>query len=77
MLNPCILKRLENKGLSVMLNTITGFDTEFELLSSLDKRNDLISVQLVSNTGFYVKVPKILSSTIDSRDFNLHFTDGG
>lgn len=57
MIHPNILRRLKNKGLTVVLNSITGFDSEYEIKSSLNMTNELLSVQLASNSNMYIKIP--------------------
>lgn len=59
MIHPNIAKKLRKRGLSVVLNTFTGFDSEYELESSRFLTNELISIQLASNTNYYLKVPYI------------------
>lgn len=71
MINPVISNRLKNKGLSILLNTITGFDSEYELESSLKMSNNLLSIQLASNTSFYVKVPIINREPLKPTDFSV------
>lgn len=71
MINPVILNRLKNKGLSILLNTTTGFDSEYELKSSLENTNNLLSIQLASNTSFYVKVPIICREPLNHSDFGI------
>lgn len=57
MIHPNILDRIRNRGLTIVLNSITGFDSEYEIKSSHDMTNELLSVQLASNSNMYVKVP--------------------
>jgi len=57
LLHPVILKRLASKGLSVTLNTFSGFDTEYELKSSVTMENRLLSCQLAVSTNAYLIVP--------------------
>ena len=45
--------------MSVILNSIVGFDCEYDLISSSKKINDLISIQLAGSTNIIVKVPII------------------
>lgn len=59
MINPYIRDKISNKGLSILLNTIVGYDSEYELSSSLKMTNDLLSVQLAGNTGLVLKVPVV------------------
>lgn len=58
MIHPNILNRIRSKGLTIVLNSITGFDSEYEIKSSVDMTNELLSVQLASNSNIYIKVPK-------------------
>ena len=55
--DPIIRVKITNKGLSILLNSIVGYDSEYELRSSKDMINDLLSVQLAGNTSFILKVP--------------------
>ena len=71
MINPCIIKKLSNNGLTVLLNTFTGFDSEYELKSSLKKTNDLLSIQLASTTNISLKIPVINKDPISVNDFNI------
>lgn len=74
MLNPVIKDKLSNRGLSIALNTYAGYDSEYELSSSLDKTNELLSVQLAVNTGLYVKVPIVDVEPIKISDYNERFS---
>jgi hypothetical protein len=73
MIHPFIVSKLENKGITVLLNTVAGYDSEYELISSLNKTNELLSVQLASNTSMYIKVPII--NTDDIKPTDLHILD--
>ena len=70
MINPSLSDRLKNRGLTIGLNTFTGYDSEYELESSLNKTNELLSIQLASNTSFNIKVPLINFDGIRMSDFN-------
>lgn len=59
MIHPFIKNRVRSKGLFVYLNTISGYDAEYELKSSLDKTNKLLSIQLACNSYISVKVPNV------------------
>lgn len=72
MIHPVIKERLSNKGISITLNTFSGFDSEYELESSLNKTNKLISIQLAVNTGMYVKVPIIGKKSLTVSDITIH-----
>ena len=74
MLNPALKDKLSNRGLSISLNTYAGYDSEYELSSSLNKTNELLSIQLAVNTGFYVKVPIVDVEPLKITDFNERFT---
>lgn len=51
MIHPLIKDKLSNRGLSLVLNTYVGYDSEYELASSMENTNELISIQLAVNTG--------------------------
>ncbi|KAI5849913.1 hypothetical protein GGS23DRAFT_591648 [Durotheca rogersii] len=71
MIHPVISKKLQNKGITVLLNSISGFDSEFELKSSLEKLNVLLSVQIAVNSCIYIKVPIIKIDGIKHSDFGI------
>lgn len=50
-IHPLIKDKLSNRGLSLVLNTYVGYDSEYELASSMENTNELISIQLAVNTG--------------------------
>jgi hypothetical protein len=72
MINPGIRDKIINKGLSVILNSIVGYDSEYDLNSSSLKINDLLSIQLAGSTNIIVKVPIITS--YNKGDFELEVT---
>lgn len=72
MLHPSIANKLRNRGLSISLNTFTGYDSEYELKSSLKMTNGLLSVQLATNTSLYLKVPIIDKEELKPSDFNIN-----
>jgi hypothetical protein len=59
MIHPIISEKMRNKGITIFLSSIVGYDCEYELESSLKKLNNLLSIQIASNTSFYVKIPLI------------------
>jgi 6-pyruvoyl-tetrahydropterin synthase len=69
MINPNIKNRLSNKGLSIILNTLVGFDSEFVHHSTGDSTNKLLSIQLAGSTGLVLKVP--LNKPYSSKDFRI------
>lgn len=71
MLHPVLKDRIKNKGILVTLNSITGFDSEYDLKSSLEKTNTLLSIQLASNSYLNVKVPDVSFSALEVQDFNI------
>lgn len=71
MIHPFIISKLENKGITVLLNTIVGYDSEYELISSIEKTNELLSVQLASNTSIYIKVPIINTDNLNPYDLPI------
>ena len=68
MLHPFIKNRVRSKGLFVYLNTISGYDAEYELVSSLEKLNKLISIQLACNSYISVKVPNVKMEPLSIND---------
>ena len=71
MIHPSIVNKLQNKGISLLLNNITGYDSEYELQSSLEKVNELLSVQLASVSSLYVKIPIIDKEALTVSDLNI------
>lgn len=57
-LDPSIREKLQKRGISVIQNVYTGFDTEYHLKSEEKYLNHLLSVQLAVNTRLIVKLPK-------------------
>ena len=55
-LDPSLRSKLQKKGISIIQNIYTGFDTEYKRVDS--KFNKLISVQLAVNTKTLLKIPK-------------------
>lgn len=72
MIHPFISTKMKNKGVSVLLNTIAGFDSEYELKSSLEMVNELLSVQLASYTNLYVKVPRVEPLALNYKELKIH-----
>lgn len=77
MIHPNFRKKITNRGLSIILNSLVGYDSEYELNSSLKKMNDLLSVQLAGSTGLVLKVPVIDKNPIDSSYLNSCLASGG
>lgn len=75
MIHPCIVNKISKKGISLMLNTFSGFDSEYELESSLELKNELISIQIASTTSLYVKVPKVKIDPLQSTDFKFGYKE--
>jgi len=60
-IDPSIKDHLGKKGLSVVQNIYTGFDTEYYMFEdpiALSRKNILLSAQLSVNTKTYLKIPK-------------------
>jgi len=70
MIHPAINKRLCNRGVNVLMNTFTGYDSEYDLSCSSTMTNELISIQLASQTSFYVKVPNIEWGSVQWIEFS-------
>lgn len=79
-IDPSVRVKLQKRGISVIQNIYTGFDTEYKNINS--KYNDLISVQLTVNTKTLLKLPKyseyVLSSldTLSSKEYKIHCGEG-
>jgi hypothetical protein len=71
MLHPIINKKLSNRGISVQLNAFSGYDAEFIELDELNFINKVLSMQLATNAGLYVKVPIIDVEPLRSNDFSI------
>lgn len=63
-LDTSIRRSLQKRGINVIQNIQTGFDTEYVNLTSLTNR--LLSVQLATNTVTYLKIPKVNPYVISS-----------
>lgn len=59
MIHPVIRNKITNKGISIVLNTVVGYDAEFQTISSLKMINELLSIQLAGRTDIVLKVPII------------------
>jgi len=76
-IDPSIRKKLLKRGISVIKNIYTGFDTEYVNLNM--KFNKMLSVQLAVNTKIYLRVPKYSEydfSTIDTlkgKEYKIHY----
>jgi hypothetical protein len=57
MLHPSISNRIKKRGITILLSSVAGFDCEYEIDSSLDMSNRLLSTQISSNSTMYIKVP--------------------
>ena len=65
-LDSSIRKSLSKRGVNVLQNIYTGFDTEY--YAKTEKFNELLSVQLAVNIRTYLKIPQLKSfelSTVD------------
>jgi hypothetical protein len=62
-LDPFIRIQIQKRGITVISNTYTGFDTEYKLLDMKSNRNVLISVQSAVQNRILIKLP--LYSTHD------------
>lgn len=79
-IDPSVRAKLQKRGISIIQNIYTGFDTEYKNRNF--KYNDLISVQLAVNTKTLLKLPKyseyVLSSldTLSSKEYKIHYGEG-
>jgi len=65
-LDPSLRNKLQKKGISIIQNIYTGFDTEYKNIDT--KHNKLISVQLAVNTKTLLKIPKYRKYELSSLD---------
>ena len=65
-LDPSLRNKLQKKGISIMQNIYTGFDTEYKNIDTT--RNKLISVQLAVNTKTLLKIPRYRNYELCSLD---------
>jgi hypothetical protein len=76
-LDPSIRKSLQKRGLTVLKNIFTGFDTEYTNIDQ--KYNELLSVQLSVSSRIVLKIPRnriySLSNvhSLSNRDYPLKF----
>nr|ALO50159.1 ORF1 [Pleospora typhicola] len=75
MIHPNFRDKVSNRGLSIILNSLVGYDSEYELNSSLRKTNDLLSIQLAGSTGLVLKVPLMDERPVTSNYLNSNLTD--
>ena len=66
---------MRNRGITVLLNTITGYDCEYGLNSSLNLTNDLISIQLASTSYCYLKIPFLEKEYFDFNHIDLKLSN--
>src|SRR6266516_2277539 len=65
-IDPSIRIKLQKRGISVIQNIYTGFDTEYKCIKP--GYNDLISVQLAVNTKNLLKIPKYSEYELSTLD---------
>jgi hypothetical protein len=63
-IDPSIRVKIQKKGISIIQNIYTGFDTEYKNINITE--NKLISVQLAVNTKTLLKVPKYTEYKLSS-----------
>jgi hypothetical protein len=56
-LDPYLRMQVQKRGITIIQNTYTGFDTEYELIDYNKSLNKLISIQLAMKTRTMVKIP--------------------
>jgi hypothetical protein len=74
MLHPVLKDRVKKKGIYVTLNSITGYDAEYELNSSSENTNTLLSIQLASDSNLSVKIPNVNLPPLEVDDFQIKGT---
>jgi len=65
-LDPSIRNKIQKRGVSILQNVYTGFDTEYKNIGPL--HNSLISVQLAVNTKTILKLPKYSKYELSTLD---------
>lgn len=75
-INPNIRSKISNKGLSVLLKTVDGFDSEYVFKSSMEMKNDLLSIQLADNTGMVLKIPLVDHTHLTPKDLRCSIFPG-
>lgn len=70
LIDPKYRLKISNKGLSVVLNSVVGYDSEYELESCVKMTNRLLSIQLAGSTGMVLKVP-IVDNELVKRDIKI------
>lgn len=70
MINPVLKDKILNKGITVLLNTIVGYDSEYELESSLNNLNRLLCIQLAGRTSIILKVPDVTPKPLKPSELN-------
>jgi hypothetical protein len=65
-IDPSIRKSLQKRGISIIQNIYTGFDTEYKNVNA--KTNHLLSVQLAVTTHTFIKIPKYKAYTLSTID---------
>gem|GEM_PF-1417762 len=63
-LDPSIRRHLQKRGISIIQNIYTGFDTEFQTTEL--GVNKLLSVQLAVTTKTYLKIPRKMNYSVSS-----------
>ena len=56
-LDPYLRMQIQKRGVTVIQNTYTGFDTEYELLDEKKYLNKLLSVQIAVQSRTIIKIP--------------------
>jgi hypothetical protein len=56
-LDPFLKVQIQKRGVSIIQNIYTGFDTEYELSDECKNLNSLISVQIALQTRTLIKIP--------------------
>ena len=73
LLNPYVREKITSRGIRLYLNTYVGYDSEYELNSSLKQLNNLISVQLAGTTDLIVKIPIV--GVVNSINFDRFLSE--
>lgn len=80
LIDPSIRKHIQKRGITIIKNIYSGFDTEYKKSKDNELRNDLISVQIATSTKIIIKLPMLARyklSTIDAQTnkvYEKHYT---
>lgn len=63
-----IRSKIQKRGISIVHNTYTGFDTEYYLKDESKNLNELLSIQIAVNKRYIIKIPHV-NDPYNSKDY--------